>query len=91
MDFQSWHIALNTCMNGKEVSETEGRMIFKPPWTKTLWLRASRKGTHSVQLVASCVPLRQAERVYVRNTATRLMFEERGSSKVEVKRVKVEG
>jgi len=90
MDFQSWHIALNACMNGGRVSEAEGRMIFKPSWTQSRWLSASRKGTHSIQLVAPVVPLQCAEHGYVRNSVTRFMLEKRGFTNIEVKRVKVE-
>jgi len=90
MDFQSWHIALNTCMNGGSVSEAERRMIFKPSWTRSRWLSASRKGTHRVQLVAPAVPLHRAEHGYVRNSVTRFILEKRGFTNTEVKRVKVE-
>ena len=90
MDFQSWHIALNVCMNGGSVSEAERRMIFKPSWTRSRWLSASRKETHRVQLVAPAVPLHRAEHGYVRNSVTRLMLEKRGFTNIEVKRVKVE-
>lgn len=89
MDFQSWHIALNACMNGGSVSEAERRMIFKPSWTRSRWISASRKGTHRVQLVAPAVPLQCAERGYVRNSITCLMLEKRGFTNIEVKRVKV--
>jgi hypothetical protein len=30
MDYDSWHIALNACMNGHPVSPGEKRLIFKP-------------------------------------------------------------
>ena len=91
MDFQSWHIALNACMNGGSVTSTERRMIFKPSWTRSRWIHAARKGTHHVQLVAPGIPLHLAERGYVRNAGTRLMLEMRGFTRIEVKRVEVSG
>ncbi len=90
MDFQSWHIALNACMNGGSVSEAERRMIFKPSRARSRWLSASRKGTHGVQLVTPAVLLHRAEHGYVRNSVTRVMLEKRDFPNIEVKRVKVE-
>jgi hypothetical protein len=66
-------------------AEAERRMIFKPSWTWNRWLSASRKGTHGVQLVAPALPL------CTRNPVTRVMFEKRGFTNIEVKWVKVEG
>ncbi|MFH0968429.1 MAG: hypothetical protein V1862_12170 [Methanobacteriota archaeon] len=90
MDFQSWHIALNACMNGGSVSEAERRMIFTPSWTRSRWLSASRKGTPCVQFVSPIVPLHRAEHGYVRNSVPHVMLEKRGFANIEVKRVKVE-
>jgi hypothetical protein len=89
MDFQSWHIALNACMNGGSVTSAEQRMIFKPSWTRSRWIRAALNGTHSVQLVAPELPLTLAKRGYVRNTKTKRIVERMGFPEITVKRVKV--
>ena len=89
MDFQSWHIALNTCMNGGSVTSAEKRMIFKPSWTRSRWIRAALNGTHSVQLVAPALPLTLAKRGYVRNSKTKRIVEKMGFPDITVKRVKV--
>ena len=89
MDFQSWHIALNACMNGGNVTPAEQRMIFKPSWTRSRWIRAALNGTHSVQLVAPELPLQLAKRGYVRNTKTKLIVERMGFPEITIKRVKV--
>ncbi|MDO9324521.1 MAG: hypothetical protein Q7T80_06135 [Methanoregula sp.] len=89
MDFQSWHIALNACMNGGSVTPAEQRMIFKPSWTRSRWIRAALNGTHSVQLVAPELPLTLAKRGYVRNSKTKRIVERMGFPDITVKRVKV--
>ena len=89
MDFQSWHSALNACMNGRCVTPAEQRMIFKPSWTPGRWIRAALNGTHSVQLVAPELPLPLAKRGYVRNTRTKRIVERMGFPEITVKRVKV--
>ncbi len=33
MDYNSWHIAINACTNGRSVSANEMKMILKPSWT----------------------------------------------------------
>jgi len=89
MDFQSWHIALNACMNGGNVTPAEQRMIFKPSWTRRRWIRAALKGTHSVQLVAPELPLQLAKQGYVRNSKTKRIVERMGFPEIAIRRVKV--
>jgi hypothetical protein len=89
MDFQSWHIALNACMNGGNVTPAEQRMIFKPSWSRSRWIRAALNGTHLVQLIAPELPLPLAKRGYVRNTKTKRIVERMGFPDITIKRVKV--
>lgn len=89
MDFQSWHIALNACMNGGNVTPAEQRMIFKPSWTRSRWIRAALNGTHSVQLIAPELPLQRAKRGHVRNTKTKWIVERMGFPEINIRRVKV--
>jgi hypothetical protein len=90
MDYQSWHIALNACINGKSVTPAEQRMIFKPSWTRSRWIRAALTGTHSVQIIAPELPLQRAKRGYVRNIKTRHLLEMMGFLDLEVRREKVD-
>jgi hypothetical protein len=90
MDYDYWHIALNAYPNGRTVTEAEKKMIFKPSWTTSRWIRAALKGTHQVQLVVPELPLDKAMGVFVRNDATRKMAEERGFKNVQVKRIDVD-
>jgi hypothetical protein len=89
MDFQSWHIAINACLNGRNVTPSEQRMIFKPSWTRNRWIRAALNGTHSVQLIAPELPLQLAKRGYVRNTKTKRIVERMSFPEITIKRVKV--
>ncbi|MEI7649783.1 MAG: hypothetical protein WCJ47_08790 [Methanomicrobiales archaeon] len=90
MDFMSWHIALNACMNGKSVTPAEQRMIFKPSWTRSHWIRAALTGTHSVQIIAPELPLQIVKRGYVRNIKTRQLLNRMGFSEIKVRRLKVD-
>jgi hypothetical protein len=90
MDFMSWHIALNACMNGRAVSNAEKKMIFKPSWTKSRWIQAALHESHSVQLVTQELPLDTALKVRVRNAATRQLLEEKGFRNAEIFRLRVD-
>ncbi|MFA4849858.1 MAG: hypothetical protein WC626_09045 [Methanoregula sp.] len=89
MDYGSWHIALNACMNGRHVTEAERKMIFKPSWSRNRWIRAALTGTHPVQLAAAVLPLKEAKRTYVRNLKTGKRLRLMGFPDPEVKRIPV--
>nr|WP_320160756.1 hypothetical protein [uncultured Methanoregula sp.] len=91
MDYGSWHIALNACMNGRYVTDAEKKMIFKPSWNRNRWIRAARTSSHSVQLAAAVLPLDEAKRVYVRNLETGERLRLMGFPDPEVKRIPVMG
>jgi len=91
MDYGSWHIALNACMNGRYVTDAEKKMIFKPSWNRNRWIRAARTSSHSVQLAAAVLPLDEAKRVYVRNLETGERLRLMGFPDPEVKRIPVIG
>ena len=86
MDYMSWHIALNSCVNADPVSNTEKRQIFKPSWTKCRWIRAAVNESHMVQLVTPALPLREVAKVQVRNNATKRFLEKSGFQNVEIAR-----
>ena len=89
MDHMSWHIAINSCTNGKNVSTSEMKMILKPSWTDKRWLRAAMK-SHSVELLTPEIPLDTAAGIWVRNRATQKLVEMKGFRNVEVTRTQVE-
>lgn len=89
MDFMSWHIAINACTNGRNVSTSEMKMILKPSWTNRRWLQAAMN-SHSVDLLMPEIPLHKAARVRVRNRATQKLVEMKGFLTVEVARTRVE-
>lgn len=89
MDYDSWHIALNACLNGHVVSPYERRLIFKPSWSPGRWMRSALQGTHHVQLVTPALPLSAAVRVQVRNKSAVRYLRDLGFSGVSVGRVPV--
>jgi len=90
MDFLSWHIAINACMNKKPVSKQEMKMILKPSWEKRRWIRAAENGSHCVDLLTPKLSLDRASRIYVRNHATKKSMECMGFRNIEVMRTLVE-
>ena len=90
IDYNYWHIALNTCPNGRIVTKSEMNWILKPSWTRQRWLRAMMDQTHPVDLVVPELPLKDAARVWVRNRATQKLMETKGFRNVEVVRTHVE-
>ena len=89
MDHMAWHIAINACTNGRNVSTSEMKMILKPSWTNRRWLRAAMK-SHAVELLIPEIPLDKAAVVWVRNLTTRKLMETWGFQNVEVARIPVE-
>jgi len=87
IDYNYWHIALNTCPNGRSVTKSETKWILKPSWTRQRWLRAAL--TRPVDLVVPELPLEDAARVRVRNCATKGLVEAMGFRNVEVVRTLV--
>jgi hypothetical protein len=90
MDYMSWHIAINACTNGRSVSKSETKMILKPSWTDSRWLRAAAKQTHTIDLLVRELPINTAAGVWVRNRATQKVMEQKGFKNVEVARIRIE-
>jgi hypothetical protein len=90
MDYLSWHIAINACMNKKPVLKQEMKMILKPSWDKRRWIRAAEKGSHRVDLLTPGLSPGRASRICVRNQATKKKMESRGFWNIEVMRILVE-
>ncbi|MEK6846302.1 MAG: hypothetical protein AABY26_06065 [Nanoarchaeota archaeon] len=90
MDYGYWHIALNAAHNNYQITDYEKKLIFKPSWSKSDWLRKARKTPHSVQLVTPKLYLPDAHRVLIRNQQTKKLLESMGFDGVEVGRIVLE-
>lgn len=89
MDYDYWHIALNACMNGHPVSPKEKRLIFKPSWPASRWVRAALQGTNFVQRVTPMLTPVNAVQVTVRNMSAVHYLSAMGFSDVSVARIPV--
>lgn len=87
MDFDTWHIALNASNNNYHVTEYEKRLMFKPSWTRSRWLRKAEQRPDTVQLVTPELYLPDAKRIWVRNKETKRKSESIGFGNVEVRRL----
>jgi hypothetical protein len=90
MDYLSWHIAINACMNKKPVSKQEMKMILKPSWNKRRWVCAAENGSHWVDLLTPKLSLDRASRVYVRNQASKKSMKSMGFCNIRTLRIPVE-
>ena len=89
IDYESWHFAINACTNGRTVSTSEMKMILKPSWTSSRWLRAAKK-THAVDLLLPELPLDKSVQIRVRNGETQKHMGMMGFRNVEVARIPVD-
>ena len=90
MDYVNWHLVLNSEHKDYQMTNYEKRLIFKPSWPKSRWLRRAKDDPHSVQFVTPGLYLPEAERIWVRNKPTRTLLQSMGFEKVEVKRLLLE-
>ncbi len=86
MDYGNWHLAFNP-RTINAIPDYERRLIFKPSWDKSKWLKKSKNEPASVQLVTPNLYLPSAKRIFVRNRKTKELLEEIGFKDVEVKRI----
>lgn len=86
MNYDYWHLVLNAENRDYQITDHEKRLIFKPSWSKSKWLREARKEPHSVQMVTPAMYLPDASRSWVRNQQTKKHLEQMGFYDVEVKR-----
>lgn len=90
MDYDYWHLVLGANYKNYSVTNYEKKLIFKPSWSKSRWLRKARENPHSVQLVTSELYLPEASRVWARNKLTQQLLISNGFKQVEVKRLFLE-
>jgi len=92
-DYDWWHLALNHggypldgshLRHAVELTDWQRRLIIKPSWRPSDWLRKARREPHSVQVVVPQLDLRQADRVYCRNQKTRMLLIGMGFSEQQV-------
>lgn len=87
MDYGYWHLVLNANYKNYNISDYEKRLIFKPSWDKSKWLKKARKEPHSVQLVTCRLYLPDARGIFVRNQETKKVLEKMRFKNVKVKRI----
>lgn len=90
MDYEYWHIVLNSALNDYEVNKWVKKLIFRPTWNKNRWLDYAEREPHSVQLIVPELDLREAEVVWVRNRKTQEELKNIGFPNVEVRRLAVD-
>jgi len=90
IDYDYWHFALSAAFNNEEITDYEKKLIFKKSWPKSKWLRKTKNKPGTVQLVTSKLYLPDAQRIWVRNKATKKQVEEMGFNNVEVKRLRAD-
>jgi len=90
MDYDYWHIVLNAGHKNYQITDYEKRLIFKPSWLKSKWLRKARKEPHSVQLITPELCLPDAERIWVRNQQTKKLLTAMEFNNVESRRLILE-
>ncbi len=89
MDYMNWHLVLNATNRDYQMTDFEKKLIFKPSWKKSDWLRYARHNPAYVQMVVPDLDLSQANSIWVRNKDTKKRVEEMGFDNVEVRRLRV--
>lgn len=89
MDYEGWHLCLNSSAINYQIRDWAKRHIFKYSWNKGDWLRYARKNPHSVQYVVPELDLSKANKVYVRNQATKKYLPKLGFKNINILRLKV--
>ena len=90
MDYDAWHLVLNSTRNNYKMSDYEKRLIFKPSWQKSKWLMQANEKPHTIQLVTPTLYLHKADKIGVRNDMTKKELGDKGFQNIEVKRVLIE-
>ena len=90
LDYMNWFIVLNSSHKNYDIADYEKKLILKPSWPKSKWLRKAKDNPHSVMLVTSKLYLPDADRIWVRNKKTKHILEKQGFDNVEVKRILVD-
>lgn len=90
VDSQYWTATIgNFANNYYEVSDYWRRLILKPSWKKSDWLREARRQGDRVEAIVPELDLRTADLISVRNQDTRRLLERQGFQNVEVARISV--
>ncbi len=84
MDYMYWHFVFNIGLKNYHISNYKKRLIFKPSWSKSRWLRKAKDEPDSVQLITSKLNLPNAKRISVRNNQTKKLLEN-----IEIRRMLV--
>ena len=86
-DYDSWHLVINASRKNYRMTNYEKKLLFKPSWKKSDWLRKARKEPGTVQIVTPKLYLPSSKRIWARNTKTKKLLEKSGFLDIEVKRM----
>lgn len=90
LDSDYWVIVPGNFANGfYDISEYTRRLILKPSWKKSDWLRTARRDGGRVEAVVPELDLRTADLISVRNKTTQQLMENQGFKNVQVTRIRV--
>lgn len=87
MDYHLWSMLMYKFWRVRDLTNYEKRLIFKPSWPRSRWIRYAKRNPHSVQLVVPRIDLSLAERIWVRNRATKSDLEAIGFACPQIKRI----
>lgn len=90
MDYDHWHLVLNAGYKQYNMNEYERRLVFKPSWPASQWIRKAKKNQHTVQLVTRQLYLPDAQRILVRNEKTKKTLRLMDFENIEAKRLLLE-
>ncbi len=90
MDYMNWYLVLNSNYKNYQMTDYEKRLIFKPSWSKSKWLRKAKNEPHSVQLITEELYLPDVHRIWVRNRNREHLLTVMGFENVRVQRLFLE-
>ncbi len=80
-DYMDWNSVLNTS-DVDRMSESLKTRVLRPAWSHDDWLNRARVRPGCVQGVVPSLDLRRADRIWVKDEATRLILERMGFTKI---------
>ena len=89
VDYDGLFLVLNSSHCDYKMTDRERRIIFKPSWRPSDWLRMAKRKPHHVMAVTDRLDLRRADRIWVRNKKTAKALRDMGFRNVSVKRIPV--
>jgi len=89
LDYDDWFLILNSSHNDYKITDRERRMVLKPSWRRSDWLRKVRRQPGSVMAVIPRLRPRDALQACVRNEASARLLRDSGFANVARWRVRL--